>query len=271
MLAVALTALLLALEARRRYGRRAAWLAGILFVVVDGRVRAPGRSGRELRDLHAARRWSRGWSSRVRGKALSARAPRSPSRRSPNRPASPRSSRSSTCSRVPRGRRGVTDAAVGFAVPVAVVALLVGPGQLLFWTVLGNGSYVGVKTASDVRAQQVRADDTDLGRLQHSDPVQAAARVARPEVDLARRSVRRRSVALAHLRRRHGRDRAAVLRPLLHADRAAAVPLDRRRARRAALAAPPRPSSRSRRPAASRSQPPDTSCGPSTPSPTTRP
>ena len=47
-----------------------------------------------------------------------------------------------------RGRRGVTDAAVGFAVPVAVVALLVGPGQLLFWTVLGNGSYVGVKTAS---------------------------------------------------------------------------------------------------------------------------
>jgi hypothetical protein len=29
-----------------------------------------------------------------------------------------------------------------------VVALLVGPGQLLFWTVLGNGSYVGVKTAS---------------------------------------------------------------------------------------------------------------------------
>ena len=33
MLAVALTALLLALEARRRYGRRAAWIAGILFVV----------------------------------------------------------------------------------------------------------------------------------------------------------------------------------------------------------------------------------------------
>src|SRR3954447_20747351 len=33
MLAVALTALLLAIEARRRWGRRAGWIAGILFVV----------------------------------------------------------------------------------------------------------------------------------------------------------------------------------------------------------------------------------------------
>ena len=33
MLAVALTALLLAIEARRRYGTRAGWIAGILFVV----------------------------------------------------------------------------------------------------------------------------------------------------------------------------------------------------------------------------------------------
>ena len=33
MLAVALTALLLAIEARRRYGARAGWIAGILFVV----------------------------------------------------------------------------------------------------------------------------------------------------------------------------------------------------------------------------------------------
>src|SRR5215212_12193880 len=33
MLAVALTALLLAIEARRRYGPRAAWIAGVLFVL----------------------------------------------------------------------------------------------------------------------------------------------------------------------------------------------------------------------------------------------
>ncbi|MGZ6899474.1 MAG: ArnT family glycosyltransferase, partial [Acidimicrobiia bacterium] len=35
MLAVALTALLLALEARRRYGERAAWVAGLLFVLAS--------------------------------------------------------------------------------------------------------------------------------------------------------------------------------------------------------------------------------------------
>ncbi|MFI5053884.1 MAG: glycosyltransferase family 39 protein, partial [Acidimicrobiia bacterium] len=33
MLAVALTALLLAIEARRRYGKRAGWIAGVLFVL----------------------------------------------------------------------------------------------------------------------------------------------------------------------------------------------------------------------------------------------
>jgi hypothetical protein len=47
-----------------------------------------------------------------------------------------------------RGRRGITDALGGFGVPLALVALALGPGQLLYWTVLGNGSYVNVKTAS---------------------------------------------------------------------------------------------------------------------------
>ena len=47
-----------------------------------------------------------------------------------------------------RGHRGVGRAALGFSVPLALVALAMGPGQLFYWTVLGNGSYVSVETAS---------------------------------------------------------------------------------------------------------------------------
>ena len=47
-----------------------------------------------------------------------------------------------------RDRRGLTQVAVGFAVPLLVAAALLGPRQLVYWTVLGNGSYVGVDTAS---------------------------------------------------------------------------------------------------------------------------
>ena len=32
----------------------------------------------------------------------------------------------------------------GFTLPLALVALLVGPGELLFWTTIGNGSYLGI-------------------------------------------------------------------------------------------------------------------------------
>ena len=39
---------------------------------------------------------------------------------------------------------------LGFAIPTALVALAVGPAQLLYWTVLGNGSYVGMKTMTTV-------------------------------------------------------------------------------------------------------------------------
>ena len=49
-----------------------------------------------------------------------------------------------------RGRRGVAEAGAGFAVPLAVVALAVGPGQLIYWAVLGNGSYLGVSSASAI-------------------------------------------------------------------------------------------------------------------------
>jgi hypothetical protein len=47
-----------------------------------------------------------------------------------------------------RGKRGVGEVALGFTVPTALVALAMGPAQLVYWAVLGNGSYVGVDTAS---------------------------------------------------------------------------------------------------------------------------
>jgi hypothetical protein len=43
-----------------------------------------------------------------------------------------------------RGRRGARDAVAGFALPLALVALAVGPGELFFWTLIGNGSYLGI-------------------------------------------------------------------------------------------------------------------------------
>lgn len=47
-----------------------------------------------------------------------------------------------------RGKRGVASVALGFSIPTALVALAVGPSQLFYWTVLGNGSYVGIATLS---------------------------------------------------------------------------------------------------------------------------
>ena len=42
------------------------------------------------------------------------------------------------------------EVALGFTIPTALVAIAMGPAQLLYWTVLGNGSYVGMKTMSTV-------------------------------------------------------------------------------------------------------------------------
>jgi 4-amino-4-deoxy-L-arabinose transferase-like glycosyltransferase len=146
MLAVALTAMLLALEARRRYGQRAAWFAGILFVV--SMVAFAPQDGQAanfevfmLPATVAAIVLAR------RGKGLGAGAAVA---------VATLAKQTGVATLIPvfylltrKGdRRQVADAAVGFTLPIAVVALLVGPGQLLFWTVLGNGSYIGVKTAS---------------------------------------------------------------------------------------------------------------------------
>jgi 4-amino-4-deoxy-L-arabinose transferase-like glycosyltransferase len=142
MLAVAVTALLLALEARRRYGHRAGWIAGVLMVLAS--IAFAPQDGQAanfevfmLPTMTAAillARRGRGFSSGV-AVAFATLA-----------------KQTGAATLLPviyllwrqRGRRGATDALTGFVVPLALVALAVGPGELLFWTTIGNGSYLGI-------------------------------------------------------------------------------------------------------------------------------
>ena len=226
----------------RRVGRRAALRLRV------GRVRAAGRAGRELRGLHAAGD-DRG------GPARRARATRDPPesrwrwRRSRSRPARPRCSRCSTSSGGRAGSAGSTDAAIGFSIPIAIVALLVGPGELLFWTLLGNGSYFGLGSASAYVLGPVRRDDARVRRVatcrssgRCRGPGATASSRSRRRADGGEsyRSVRRarhRPLDLAGVGRAVGRGRVPVLRPLLPAAAAAAVPAERGRAHRRAAAA----------------------------------
>ncbi|TMK66701.1 MAG: DUF2029 domain-containing protein, partial [Actinobacteria bacterium] len=144
--AAALTALLLAAEARRRYGRRAMWMAAILcsvslvaFAPQDGQ--AANFEIFMLPTMTAAvllARRGRGFGAGVAVAAATM------------------AKQTGVAALIPvfyllarrQGRKGVSDAAMGFAIPTALVAIAVGPGQLLYWTVLGNGSYVDLHTAS---------------------------------------------------------------------------------------------------------------------------
>ena len=146
MLAAALTAWLVAVEARRRYGRRAAWAAGLLcaFALVAFAPQDGQAANFEIFMLPAmtasvllARR-GRGVSA---GAAVAVAA---------------LAKQTGAATLLPvlylvwraKGRRGVGAALGGFGVPIALAAFALGPGQLLYWTVLGNGSYVSVQTAS---------------------------------------------------------------------------------------------------------------------------
>jgi 4-amino-4-deoxy-L-arabinose transferase-like glycosyltransferase len=146
MLASAATAVLLAVEARRRYGRRAMWLAGVLTTVAlvsfapqDGQA-----ANFEIFMLPLAvlgvmlARRGRGGSAGVAvGLATLAK-------------------QTGAATLLPvcftmlkrRDTRGLGAVGIGFAAPLLVAAALLGPKQLFYWTVLGNGSYVGLKTAS---------------------------------------------------------------------------------------------------------------------------
>jgi 4-amino-4-deoxy-L-arabinose transferase-like glycosyltransferase len=148
MLAVALTALLLAIEARRRYGARAGWIAGILFVVAmitfmpqDGQ--AANFEVFMLPSMTAAILFARRGRGFLAGVAIAA---------------ATLAKQTGAATLLPvvyliarrRGKRGIAEVFAGFTIPTALVALAMGPSQLLYWTVLGNGSYVGMKTMTTV-------------------------------------------------------------------------------------------------------------------------
>jgi 4-amino-4-deoxy-L-arabinose transferase-like glycosyltransferase len=146
MLAVALTALLLAVEARRRYGTRAMWIAGVLFVCAmvmfapqDGQ--AANFEVFMLPSMTAAILFAR------RGRGVAAGAMVSVAMMAKQTGAATLLPVVYLLARA-RGKRGLGGVALGFTIPTALVALAVGPAQLVYWTVLGNGSYVGMNTAS---------------------------------------------------------------------------------------------------------------------------
>ena len=196
--------------------------------VGDGRVRATGRAGRELRGLHVAvdgggdppratrARRGRGRGSRGRHVGEADRSgdadPRAvsprPRARAPRRRGGGRGLRGAARSGSARRRPGTAH-------------LLGGARQRL---VPQRQQRVGD------RRRDVRADDARLGRVQRADPLEAAARVARPSRARARRAARHRLVAVARVGSAVGCDRAAVLWSLLHAAGAAPRVVDRGRA-----------------------------------------
>jgi 4-amino-4-deoxy-L-arabinose transferase-like glycosyltransferase len=148
MLAVALTALLLAIEGRRRYGARAGWIAGIMFVVAmvafapqDGQ--AANFEVFMLPSMTAAILFARRGRGILAGVAIAAATLAKQTGAATLLPVLYLIARA-------RGKKGVGEVALGFTIPTALVALAMGPAQLLYWTVLGNGSYVGMKTMSTV-------------------------------------------------------------------------------------------------------------------------
>jgi 4-amino-4-deoxy-L-arabinose transferase-like glycosyltransferase len=146
MLAVALTALLLAVEARRRYGSRAGWIAGVLFVLAmvafapqDGQ--AANFEVFMLPSMTAAILFARRGRGVAAGVAIAFATLAKQTGAATLLPVLYLLARA-------RGKRGLSAVALGFSIPIAAVALAVGPSQLLYWAVLGNGSYLGVNSGS---------------------------------------------------------------------------------------------------------------------------
>ncbi|MFM8304131.1 MAG: ArnT family glycosyltransferase, partial [Actinomycetota bacterium] len=146
MLAAATTAVLLALEARRRYGRRAMWIAALLgSVALVAFAPQDGQAANfeifmlplTVAGVMLARRGRAASSGVAIGLATLAK-------------------QTGAATLLPiaftmirrRSRRGLVAVGVGFVIPLLAAAALLGPRQLVYWTVLGNGSYVGLKTAS---------------------------------------------------------------------------------------------------------------------------
>jgi len=143
---VALTGLLLALEARRRWGERSAWTAGVLWVCATVMF-AP-------QDGQAANFEIFMLLPMTAGILLAAR--QRPGAAGAAVALATLAKQTGAAALLPVAylvtrdgpRRGLRRAALGFSIPLLAVAALVGPRDLLFWAVLGNGSYVGLDAAS---------------------------------------------------------------------------------------------------------------------------
>ncbi|HMG25698.1 MAG TPA: glycosyltransferase family 39 protein [Acidimicrobiia bacterium] len=142
MLAIALTALFLALEARRRYGKRAAWIAGVLMVLASVAF-APQDGQAANFEIFMLPTMTLSVLLARRGRAFSSGVAVA---------FATLAKQTGAATLLPvlyllwrqRGRRGAIDVLSGFLLPLALVALFVGPGELLFWTTIGNGSYLGI-------------------------------------------------------------------------------------------------------------------------------
>jgi 4-amino-4-deoxy-L-arabinose transferase-like glycosyltransferase len=147
MLASAITALLLFVEARRRHGSRAGWIASLLCVgaVVAFAPQDGQAANFEIFMLPAM---TAGVLFARRGHAASAGV---------SIAVATLEKQTAAFTLLPvlyvlwnaGRRRSITAALAGFAVPIALVAVAMGPGELFHWTVLGNGSYIGIDTLTD--------------------------------------------------------------------------------------------------------------------------
>ena len=146
MLAVALTGLLLAIEARRRWGPRAGWIAGVLFVLAT--VAFAPNDGQAanfeifmLPSMAAAVLLARRGRGAAAGVAIGLATLAKQTGAATLLPVVYLLARG-------RGKRGVAAVGLGFAVTILLGALVVGPANLFYWAVLGNGSYLGVQVLS---------------------------------------------------------------------------------------------------------------------------
>ena len=144
-----------------------------------------------------------------------------------------------------------------------------GPGELLYWTMLGNGSYVSVNGEWLFADRPAVRDDADVRRCATSRSCGRSPRAWRERK--TRRPRRHRPVAVAAVGRDLGRARAALLRPLLPPGAAAAVPAHGERARALEPARLQRHGRGGTADRESRCRPRASSCGRSTNAPSTRP
>ena len=146
VLAVAATAALVAALARRRWGDRAGWTAGVLYVLVSIGLNPEDAQAANfevfLLPFTAAAVWcaDRRWWGRA-GLAVAGAALVKQTGAAVLLPvlvalwrAEPRGDR----------RRPLGLLALGGALPVAVAAVVFGPARFLFWTVTGSGSYASL-------------------------------------------------------------------------------------------------------------------------------